>query len=87
MGISGKGTAIAGYNVQTAVDAQHHLIVAHDVTNVGNDRDQLSNVAGQAKAAMGVEALDVLVDRGLLQGRGGSGLRAPGRYGPMSPSR
>ena len=64
MGTSGKGTAIVGYNVQTAVDAQHHLIVAHDVTNVGNDRDQLSNMAGQAKAAMGVEALDVLADRG-----------------------
>jgi hypothetical protein len=45
MGTSGKGTAIVGYNVQTAVDAQHHLIVAHDVTNVGHDRDQLSNMA------------------------------------------
>ena len=41
MGTSGKGTAIVGYNVQTAVDTQHHVIVAHDVTNVGNDRDQL----------------------------------------------
>jgi hypothetical protein len=68
MGTSGKGTAIVGYNVQTAVDAQHHLIVAHDVTNVGNDRDQLSNMAGQAKAAMGVEALDVLADRGYFKG-------------------
>src|ERR1700730_11030891 len=68
MGSSGKGTAIVGYNVQTAVDAQHHLIVAHDVTNVGHDRDQLSNMAGQAKAAMGVEALDVLADRGYFKG-------------------
>src|ERR1700724_1467388 len=68
MGTNGKGTAIVGYNVQTAVDAQHHLIVAHDVTNVGNDRDQLSNMAGQAKAAMGVEALDVLADRGYFKG-------------------
>src|SRR6202047_3911291 len=68
MGTSGKGTAIVGYNVQTAVDAQHHLIVAHDVTNVGNDRDQLSNMAGQAKAVMGVEALDVLADRGYFKG-------------------
>ena len=67
MGTSGKGTAIVGYNVQTAVDAQHHLIVAHDVTNVGNDRDQLSNMAGQAKAAMGVEALAVLADRGYCE--------------------
>ena len=68
MGTSGKGTAIVGYNVQTAVDAQHHLIVAHDVTNVGNDRDQLSNMAGQAKVAMGVEALDVLADHGYFKG-------------------
>src|SRR5256885_2246866 len=68
MGTRGKGTASVGYHVQTAVDAQHHLIVAHDVTNVGHDRDQLSNMAGQAKAAMGVEALDVLADRGYFKG-------------------
>ena len=35
-----RGTGIVGYNVQTAVDAKHHLIVAHEVTNVGIDRDQ-----------------------------------------------
>jgi transposase len=41
MATSGKGTGIVGYNVQTAVDAEHHLIVAHEVTNVGHDRTQL----------------------------------------------
>ena len=68
MATSGTGTGIVGYNVQTAVDAKHHLIVAHEVTNVGHDRDQLSSMAGQAKAAMGVEALDVLADRGYFNG-------------------
>ena len=42
MATSGRGTGIVGYNVQTAVDAKHHLIVAHDVTNLGHDRTQLS---------------------------------------------
>src|SRR5260370_4507632 len=71
MATSGKGTGMVGYNVQTAVDAQHHLIVAHEVTNVGNDRAQLSNMAGQAKAAMGVQTPDVLADRGYFKGEEG----------------
>jgi hypothetical protein len=86
MGTSGKGTAIVGYNVQTAVDAQHHLIVAHDVTNVGHDRDQLSNMAGRAKAAMGVEALDVLADRGYFKGEEVLACE-PWALRPTSPSR
>jgi transposase len=68
MATSGKGTGLVGYNVQTAVDTKHHLIVAHEVTNVGHDRDQLANMAGQAKTAMGVETLDVLADRGYFDG-------------------
>jgi len=68
MATTGKGTGMVGYNVQTAVDTKHHLIVAHEVTNVGHDRGQLSNMAGQAKDAMGVEALEVLADRGYFSG-------------------
>jgi hypothetical protein len=68
MATSGRGSGIVGYNVQAAVDAQHHLIVAHEVTNVGNDRAQLANMAGQAKAAIGADTLDVLADRGYFSG-------------------
>ena len=68
MATSGKGTGMVGYNVQTAVDAKHHLIVAHEVTNVGHDRDQLANMSAQAKAEMGVESLEVLADRGYFSG-------------------
>jgi len=68
MATSGRGSGIVGYNVQTAVDAKHHLIVAHEVTNVGNDRAQLSKMADQAKTAMGTDTLDVLADRGYFKG-------------------
>ena len=53
MATSGGGTGIVGYNVQTAVDTKHHMIVAHDVTNVGHDRGQLSAMAVRARDAVG----------------------------------
>jgi transposase len=59
-----RGGGMVGYNVQTAVDTEHHLIVAHEVTNVGSDRRQLTNMGKQAKAALAVEALSVVADRG-----------------------
>jgi transposase len=68
MATNGKGTGLVGYNVQVAVDAEHHLIVAHEVTNVGHDRGQLANMAGQTKAAMGTDGLEVLADRGYFDG-------------------
>jgi transposase len=64
MATSGKDTGIVGYNVQTAVDTKNHLIVAHEVTNVGTDRHQLANIAEQARTEMGVETLDAVADRG-----------------------
>ena len=64
MGPSGNAVATVGYNVQTAVDTQNHLIVAHEVTNEGYDRHQLANMAEQARAAMGVQTLDAVADRG-----------------------
>ncbi len=68
MATNGKGTGLVGYNVQAAVDAEHHLIVAHEVTNQGYDRNQLANMALQAKSATGAEALTVLADRGYFSG-------------------
>jgi transposase len=68
MATSGKGTGIVGYNVQTAVDAKHHLIVAHEVTNHGHDRDQLSNMGRLAQAATNREMLTIIADRGYFKG-------------------
>lgn len=68
MATSGKGTGMVGYNVQAAVDAEHHLIVAHAVTNVGSDRVQLAPMGLLAQAATGSATLTVLADRGYLNG-------------------
>jgi hypothetical protein len=68
MATSGRGTGIVGYNVQTVVDAKHHLIAAHEVTNVGHDRDQLAKMAELAKDATGKSELIVLADRGYYEG-------------------
>jgi len=68
MATSGRGSGMVGYNVQTAVDTKNHLIVAHEVTNVGHDRNQLANMAEQAKAAIGTSELNVVADRGYYSG-------------------
>jgi len=64
MATAGRGSGTVGYNVQTAVDTEHHLIVTHEVTNVGNDRAQLSPMAKQTKEVLEVDELDVVADRG-----------------------
>src|SRR6202795_2074605 len=68
MATSGRGSGVVGYNVQVAVEAEHHLIVTHEVTNEGSDRSQLSAVAKEAKATLGVEKLDAVADRGYFNG-------------------
>jgi hypothetical protein len=64
MATSGRGSGVVGYNVQVAVDTEHHLIITHEVTNVGTDRSQLAHVSNEAKATLGAESLDVVADRG-----------------------
>lgn len=59
-----KGTGTVGYNVQAAVDAKHHLIVEHEVTNVGSDRAQLAKMATAARDTMGKKKLRAYADRG-----------------------
>ena len=63
-----KGSGLVGYNLQAAVDAKHHLIVAHEVTNVGSDRGQLTKRAIAARDAMDKRRLQVLADRGYFSG-------------------
>jgi transposase len=69
MATSGRGTGIVGYNVQAAVDTEHHMIVAHEVTNVGHDRSQLTAMSKLAREAIGAEKLTVLADRGYFDGQ------------------
>jgi len=62
-----RGSGVVGYNVQTAVDTQHHLIVVHEVTNAFSDRRQLAKMASKAKAELEVDNLKVFADRGYFK--------------------
>jgi transposase len=68
MATSGRGSGVVGYNVQVAVDTEHHLIIAHEVTNSGSDRAQLANIATRAKEVLGVDKLEAVADRGYYSG-------------------
>ena len=93
MATSGRGSGVVAYNVQTAVDTEHHLIVAHEVTNVGNDTAHLANTAKAAKAALHVDALEAVADRGYFDGeeilacdRAGITVTLPKLPGPRRPA-
>src|ERR1700728_3464486 len=68
MATSGRGSGVVGYNVQVAVDIKHHLIITHEVTNVGSDRAQLAHMAKSTKATLESTNLDVIADRGYFSG-------------------
>ena len=68
MATSGRGSGVVGYNVQVAVETEHHLIITHEVTNVGSDRAQLATMAKEAKAVLQTERLDAVADRGYFSG-------------------
>ena len=68
MATSGRGTGVVGYNVQVAVDAEHHLLVAHEVTNLGHDRTQLAPMSQATQEVLGGGRLTVLADRGYFNG-------------------
>jgi Transposase DDE domain len=68
MATSARGSGVVGYNVQTAVEAKHHLVVTHEVTNQGTDRAQLASIGTQTQAVIGTQKLTALADRGYYKG-------------------
>jgi len=68
MNSAGKGTGTVGYNVQAAVDSKNHMIIAHEVTNVGHDRTHLTEMSERAREAIGTKSLTALADRGYFSG-------------------
>jgi transposase len=66
--MNARGTGVVGYNVQSAVDSKHHLIITHEVSNVGSDRGHLSPLAAATKDVLATETLAVVADRGYYNG-------------------
>ena len=65
----GNGTGTVGYNVQSVVDVENHLIIAHEVTNIGSDRAQLTAMGQAAKDVLEVDKIDVVADRGYFSSK------------------
>jgi len=63
------GGSVVGYNVQSAVDEKHHLIVTHEVTNDTTDRAQLDKIGKQAKRVLDADTLTVVADAGYYEGQ------------------
>jgi transposase len=56
MATSGRGSGVVGYNIQVAVDTEHHLIITHEVTNVGTDRAQLARITHRSSKQLRLPA-------------------------------
>ena len=87
MATSGRGSGIVGYNVQSAVDAEHHLIVAHEVDQRRHDREPARRDGRQGQGGDGRGGLEVLADRGYFYGEEVAGLRGASASRPTCPSR
>jgi transposase len=68
MATTSKQPRVVGYNVQSAVETKHHLIVAHEVTNHGYDRDALMMMAHAARDAMAGKTVEAIADKGYYKG-------------------
>jgi hypothetical protein len=68
MARTSKQPRVVGYNVQSAAETKHHLIVAHEVTNHGYDRDALSMMAHKARDAMAADTIEAIADKGYYKG-------------------
>lgn len=67
MATKGRSSVMVGYNVQSTVETDDHLIIDHELTNIGNDRAQLSKMARKAKKTLGRKKMDVLADKGYFK--------------------
>jgi len=66
---TGDGPSKVAYNVQTAVDSKHKLVVHHELTNEVTDKRCLLPIAEAAKAVLGAEKLNVVADSGYSNGQ------------------
>ncbi len=64
-----RGDGIVGYNVQTSVDCEHHLIIAHEVTSSGSDQGQLVKMSNKSRVVIGSKKITVVADRGYYGGK------------------
>ena len=53
-----------GYNVQTAVDSENHMIVGYKVTNRPTDHGQLTDIASEVKESLNMAVIEATADKG-----------------------
>lgn len=64
----GQKRIVPAYNVQSAVDERHKLIVHHEVVTDANDQNQLLPMATATKAVLEQEQLSAVADAGYSNG-------------------